>query len=194
MDNVHIEVDDSLVLGVVEALQLKLQPSELKVWLTTHAHRELRERAEERFANEGDDAVGKWAELTRATGIVRQYLGYSPFHPINVRSGALKNLVLNTFTVKDRGASGASLSMPGPASGEMLSKLRVAQQGGFGTGGTTRAGFGRGSARSSSGGEWGNIRTGPNRPAPPRPVLALSQRDSLVLSHSLLDWIRQGIF
>lgn len=185
---IRFEVDDSGVRGVIEALQQRLMPNQLQEFLIAHAHPELKQSAEERFANEGDDIVGAWAELTRTTGLVRSWLGYPPFHPINVRSGALKNFVLNTFTTRVSGGAGAVLMMPGPASGELLSKFRVAQQGGAGLGGVTRSGFGRGSASATHG------ESGPNRPTPPRPVLAIGQRDSLEISLQLLDWLRVGIF
>lgn len=194
MADVHLVVDDTGVRHVIEALQLRLQPDALKEFLIAHAHTALRERAAQRFANEGDDVVGKWAELARATGIVRQFLGYSPFHPINVRTGALRDYVLNTFTTRNSGGAGAVLMMPGPASGEMLSKLRVAQQGGSGTGGTTKSGMGRGSASARGGDFFGHGLAGPNRPTPPRPVLAIGPMDGAEIGRRLLEWVRAGIF
>lgn len=186
-EQVRITVDDSAVRGVIEALQQKLQPSALRGFLATRAHEELKRRAEARFENEGDDAVGSWAELAYMTGRIRSFQGYGPFHPINVRTGKLRNFVLNTFTIRELGA-GATLSMPGQASGKLMSKFRTAQQGGYAPGGATKSGFGRGSASASRG------ESGPNRSAPARPVIGLSEIDSTVLQHELLDWIRQGIF
>lgn len=53
----------------------------------------LRQRARNRFQNEGDEAVGKWAPLAPATQKIREHgreKGYWPDisaeHPINVRS------------------------------------------------------------------------------------------------------------
>jgi hypothetical protein len=186
-EEVRVTVDDSGVRATIDMLMQRLQPSALRGFLATRAHEQLKHRAESRFENEGDDAVGSWAQLAYMTGRVRSFQGFGPFHPINVRTGQLKNFVLNTFTIREM-ASGATLSMPGQASGKLLSKFRTAQQGGYAPGGATKSGFGRGNASATRG------ESGPNRSAPARPVVALSEFDSTLIQHELLDWVRQGIF
>lgn len=55
----------------------------------------LRERAQNRFANEGDDVVGIWAPLEAYTVSVRDSGGYGGEHPINKRSGELESYIVD---------------------------------------------------------------------------------------------------
>jgi len=50
----------------------------------------LVERAEQRFAGEGDDAVGKWAPLMQSTIMYRESAGFGGPRPINKRTGELE--------------------------------------------------------------------------------------------------------
>ena len=168
------------VTAMVLKLQDRLSPSALKGFLIERAHRDLRLRAEQRFSSEGDDATGPWQQLAYATGRIRMFQGYGPFHPINVRTGKLKSFVLNSFTIKAQ-SRGVTLMMPGSATGELMAKFRTAQQGGGGKARTSRPTTGEGSS-------------GPNRMAPARPVLALMSRDREMIYNDLLDWVRAGIF
>jgi len=179
-----IDVDPTEVEAMFHHLQLRLSPGALRVFLNTRAHRDLAMRAQQRFANEGDDATGPWADLTFMTGRIRAWQGYPPFHPINVRTGALRNFVVNTFTVKET-AHGATLKMPGEASGDLLAKLTQAQVGGGGRPRTSRPAHFATRPEGDA---------GPNRPAPPRPVVALSIVDTMMISMDLLEFIRQGSF
>jgi hypothetical protein len=179
MTDFEVTVDTSAAEEMVAKMQQKLMPESLTSFLIAKAHRVLRNRAEERFANEGDEVSGPWKELAYATSRIRAFQGYGAFEPINVRTGALRRFVLNSFTVKQQ-SRGVTLMMPGPASGEMLSKFKTAQQGSIGHT------VGRSGVVTN--------REGPNRPAPARPVLGLGEIDADLISHELLDWIRAGIF
>lgn len=55
----------------------------------------LQQRAQERFADEGDDVVGKWAPLQAYTVQMRQSQGFPGDHPINRRTGELENYIVN---------------------------------------------------------------------------------------------------
>jgi hypothetical protein len=176
-----ITVDSTDVEAMFHKLESRLSPGALRIFLNARAHRDLAQRAQQRFANEGDDASGPWADLAFMTGRIRAWQGFLPFHPINVRTGALRSFVINSYTVKET-VGGATLTMPGEASGTLLAKFTQAQLGG---GGGPRV-----SARPTR--DEGTH--GPNRPAPPRPVVALSVVDTLMISMDLLDFIRQGMF
>lgn len=148
-------------------LERRCSPAGIRVWFRSEAHPILRDRAADRFANEGDDAAGRWADLRAATGLIRHSQGFPAFHPINVRSGRLKWFTLLTYKIQSSSAS-SSLFMPGNAPDRnTLSKLRVAQMGGMPPKGRRTR------------------RAGPSKPAPPRPVVAISGTDERLLNASL---------
>lgn len=88
------------------------------------------ERAEDRFEGEGDDAVGAWAPLRFPTRAVRKDAGYGATGPINVRTGKLKEYVLDSQgDVRSTGSS-ASLKWPDATPrGLTGTKVRTAQRG-----------------------------------------------------------------
>lgn len=185
---VTVHVESAAVQALLNHLRNKLTPMGLIEWMHTRAHIILRERASTRFSSEGDDAVAPWIDLAFATGRIRAAQGYSPYHPINVRSGQLRNFILNSFTVRPSGG-GAVMMMPGNASGTLLSKLRVAQSGG---GNRVETQIARPGLSGRSNATLG-VRSANVRPAPPRPVIALSATDMTLLGHSLMDWIQMGM-
>lgn len=67
----------------------------------------LRERAENRFAVEGDDASGKWAPLQQSTVDIRESSGFGGPGPINRRTGELEAYIT--------GADMGIVSVPGLA-------------------------------------------------------------------------------
>lgn len=168
MSDITITTDAAAVQGLMSHLMSSLQPVGLMEFFSTRGHNILAKRAEDRFSSEGDDAVGRWKQLTRTTARVRQTSGFPGYHPINVRTGQLKDLVVNTYKLRPM-AGGAVMTMPGNAGGTVLSKLRVAQQGSK-RGGNALA-----------------------REVPARPVLALDQIDADLLGHALMDWIQSGL-
>lgn len=92
----------------------------------------LHERATQRFESEGDSASGKWKPLTDYTNKDRQKQGFSAAHPINVRTGQLRDFITNQDgDISQTGIAGTMrLDMPGGTSDdELLSKLETAQLG-----------------------------------------------------------------
>ena len=75
-------------------IEVALTGAGLSIFVSTRVRQWLQERAEARFAAEGDEASGKWAPLTETTNKIRQSLGYPPGGPINVRTGELKRHVV----------------------------------------------------------------------------------------------------
>lgn len=158
---------------MIGKMMARLSPNELRGFLATKTFRYLSARAQARFENEGDDVTGPWAELAFMTGRIRQWHGFQPFHPINVRTGALRHHILNSFRIMQTG-NVATLQMPGNQGNATLrSKIAVAQLGSNGAG-SKRYG-------------------GPNRSAPARPVLGMNDRDALRIGSDLLEWIQLGM-
>lgn len=171
MANLQVEVDDDDVIALLNRLRNQLIPVRVDQFLANRPLRFLRSRVESRFAFEGDDVVGKWQQLRYSTRAIRQSQGFPPAHPINVRTGALYQLARTARVQKQ------TLTMPGrKPSGDLLSKLRVAQMGGSG---------GLASMRLRR-------MIGPQIPAPPRPVLGLGSYDEKIITSQLHEWIMQA--
>ncbi|MGE0342557.1 MAG: hypothetical protein AB7O86_05775 [Porticoccaceae bacterium] len=150
---------------MLRAVANSLSPSGLGRFLDKRVDPFLSERAADRFASEGDDASGKWAQLLEATGYIRLAKGFGRYHPINVRTGDLRNFVVGTHTTSAV-AGGASMVKPAVGgSGEMQKKLRAAQRGGVGPKG---------------------------RPFPARPVVVLNSTDRLEIESLLKFWVESA--
>lgn len=127
-----VYVNDRAVQAAVVAWELALSQASLALWLKTGAVDVLQRRADDRFAAEGDDASGKWADLKPATEDIRDALGFPRSHPINVREGKLEDWLLdNPGSIRMFGAKSAELTWPGPAPlrDEIIDKFEVAQKG-----------------------------------------------------------------
>lgn len=165
--------DIAQVDAEVTRLMMRLRQSSLRIFMQDKVRPFINQRTRDRFRTEGDDASGKWAQLQLTTGRIRMFQGFPPLHPINVRTGQLRTFVTTSSRVSSAGQNGASITFPGTLPrGEIRHKLEIAQVGG------------RGRDRNS--------RSGPNRAAPPRPVLALGFVDQQFVGRSLLDWIKVG--
>jgi hypothetical protein len=174
MSNVIVEIDASEFENLLTRLQERVGQNGLRSFLAIKALREVRHRIEARFAMEGDDATGKWEQLAWMTQRIRAFQGFSPRHPINVRTGAMRRHLLTSFRINAMGGSGATLVVPGnDGNATMNAKVAMAQQGGW--------------TRQS------NRFGGPNRHVPARPVLGVSERDADKVGDLMLDWIRSGI-
>lgn len=171
MIRVSIDADISQTDIQVGQIIAQTTPTSLQNFLMGAARSFLQHRVDARFAAEGDDVSGKWAPLRPATGGIRAALGYRPFHPINVRSGELYKFVRNTFRIRIDPAS-TVLTMPGDGNARVTEKFRVAQKGG-----------GKSKVK-------GSRSIGPNRPAPPRPVIGLSATDERALTQLLMEHIK----
>jgi hypothetical protein len=125
----------------------------------------------DRFQNEGDSTVGRWAPLSPSTEQIRMDMGFAPF-PINERSGELRRALehdRNFRTLVD----GASMDVPGAYEPESVrNKIKTAQQG------------------SVSNPKF------PNSTTPPRPVLGLSDNDMFeimrMIEHEMELFVRFG--
>lgn len=127
---VQIIGDIKGVQAMLSHLETKLLSPAVGAWLTAEVQPYLQERLKQRFDAEGDDVVGKWVPLTAATEAIRTSQGFPAAHPINDRTGELRNYLLNTPGAVNMSPAGATLTMPGtPASGELADKLKTAQSG-----------------------------------------------------------------
>lgn len=173
---VDIVVDDKDVQRLLQSFERAVSTLSLEYLLSNGIADALRWRAQNRFTTEGDSASGKWAALRPATEEIREFLGYSRAHPINKRSGALRQFVGQSKGAVLAMPDGAAMMWPNLAAGDLEDKLRVAQQG---------------SRRGANPG-WPSART------PRRPVVALDQADvALVLGavgRHLEDSMRLGGF
>ena len=84
----------------------------LTEFLVTQVNPVMRNRAFNRFANEGDDAVGKWEPLKKRTEWYRSQQGYPPKHPINVRTGQLRAWMYQTGMLNHLGTDTVELAFP----------------------------------------------------------------------------------
>lgn len=162
---VTIETDRSQVDRIMKSLEQRVNPAGLALFLQTVVDPFLRNRIDQRFANEGDEVVGTWHPLSVATQMIRASYGFPPDHPINKRTGKLHaQLVGNDSDVKASGY-GATLEHPAPGVLDPITakKLKTAQMG------------------SSS----------PRTPA--RPVLGVNENDLLFVTSSLAAWLTQDI-
>lgn len=147
----------------LEKLMIRLSTG-LEIWMKSHLVYWLLYRTKSRFSSEGDDASGPWQPLGPATEAIRGAAGYGPAHPINVRTGDLRDYLLG-----DRGdvmgvGGGYQLTYPGNTGTAVdQEKLRTAQRG----------------------------KPSPNTPE--RPVLALGIEDYNKIHEDLADFITQDL-
>lgn len=151
--DIDLTGDAEYVEKMIDHLDQKLGSQGLTSFLSMSVYPYLLRRAKERFQNEGDSAVGKWAPLAPATEVIRTQMGYGGSHPINVRTGALERYITQGTVTSAVQATpvGAFLQHPAHApSGKLAKKLKGAQQGDA---------------------------TAGHRGAPPRPVLGMDEVD-----------------
>lgn len=151
--DIELTGDAAYVEKLLDHLEQKLGPAGLTSFLSMSVYPYLLKRAKERFQNEGDSAVGKWAPLAPATEVIRQQMGYGGKHPINVRTGELERYITQGTVTSAVQATPAGAFLQHPArkpTGRLAKKLKGAQQG------DPTAGF---------------------HGAPPRPVLAMDEVD-----------------
>lgn len=128
--SIQIVGDVAGVQAMLSHLESKLHPPQMGMFLQAYVEPYLQKRAGDRFSNEGDDAVGKWAPLKPATEGIRSSQGYGSAHPINRRTGELEDYIRNTPGSVLIHPAGANLTYPGtPASGELADKVSTAQGG-----------------------------------------------------------------
>lgn len=137
--NVVITGDSRGVDLMVSRLSLLLSPVGMAAFLGGQVTPYLKQRAQSRFASEGDEAVGgPWAALLPATVQIRENLGLSGEHPINRRTGELERWVTDSAPSVLAGAGIATLVYPGNKPvGKLSEKVKTAQTGKRGGGKST---------------------------------------------------------
>jgi hypothetical protein len=114
----------------LDKLILFLSPPATAAFLSAEVGPYLSKRAKERFQGEGDDVVGKWAELKPATVAIRESMNLPGEHPINRRSGELEDWVVSSGWNAYPTGTGATLRYPkDKPSGTVKDKVMTAQQG-----------------------------------------------------------------
>lgn len=158
----QVDVDVKDVMRLIDTLD-RLLDVEIGHWMRDDLQDYLVNRASGRFTSEGDDASGAWAPLKPSTEVTRARHGFSPAHPINVRTHDLQNFIL--------GASGSVVGAgtwqfiwPGdPPSGDLVDKMQTAQTGSV------------------------------NPSTVPRPVIALGAKDYNEILDSLTVFMMNGL-
>lgn len=131
--SIQITVDESDVERLLRNVGDALDTVGIYAFLHSSVGPWLRERAENRFANEGDDVVGNWEPLSPATNLMRADQGFPPEHPINHRTGELERYITRSGWDIMTSPTLSVLKFPGgpPPGGELANKVRTAQAGSF---------------------------------------------------------------
>jgi hypothetical protein len=125
-----IDVHKDSVEALLMRMDTALSPFAIASFLGGPVEEYIRSRAAERFANEGDDVVGKWAPLKPATQAIRAQEGYGAEGPINRRTDELMNYIVGSPGRTQAHGLGATLTYPGTKPvGETSDKMRTAQVG-----------------------------------------------------------------
>lgn len=128
------------ILAMLNKIDSAFSPVGMARFMNTRVVPELRERARGRFAQEGDDASGKWAPLSPATVSIRQagidsghFVGITASHPINVRTGDMEEYITQgSGDITHEGIGNISLHYPSrslPSKKSIADKVRRAQVG-----------------------------------------------------------------
>lgn len=161
---VTFEVDRQHLDLVLGSLAAKLSPPGLASFLDMIVDPFIRERINQRFAMEGDDVSGAWHPLSAATQHIRASYGFPAAHPINVRTGELRDWLVNTPSdIKVSGFTAEANHPPPTTDSVMNTKLVTAQSG----------------------------KAHPKTPA--RPVIGLDENDLLFVTSSLVAYISEGM-
>lgn len=91
----------------------------------------VQERAQTRFAQEGDDVSGKWAPLQQATVEIREHAGFEGARPINKRTGELEQYITQSQigVVSAPGVGVMTYPNNEPNSAGLRQKVQTAQAG-----------------------------------------------------------------
>ncbi len=129
---IDIDVDTSDVESLLRRMDTAISDFGLAMFMNMRVHPYLQTRAKNRFKNEGDDVVGKWAPLLPATEKIRIRSQYpiGGASPINRRSDELMNYITGTDSAITSVAGVSILKFPGTApTGELAEKVKTAQRG-----------------------------------------------------------------
>lgn len=93
----YLQFDDKSIKRVIKAAIRAIEPQGISEFNNVVAAPLLQLYAKNRFENEGQNtlgtAVGKWDPLRPYTQQDRKMHGFPPKHPINVRTGGLKDWI-----------------------------------------------------------------------------------------------------
>ncbi len=162
--HVLIETDSSEADAVIDSLLEKMSPVGLSAFLHTIVDPWVRNRIDQRFANEGDEMSGDWHPLAVSTQQIRASYGYPPDHPINVRTGKMRSFLVGTNSDVKPNGFGATLQHPPPTADPITAKKIATAQSG-----------------SSF------------PPTPARPVVGLDENDLIFVTSSLAAWLTQDM-
>ena len=120
------------VQHMLNSIDSALSPVGLAAFLHGDVGPWVKQRAADRFRDEGDDVTGKWAPLAASTVEFRENAGFEGAHPINKRTGELEAYITqgNVDVVAAPGV--ATMRYPsksGTVSKALRQKLKTAQQG-----------------------------------------------------------------
>jgi len=128
--NVRFFVDAEWPMADVTQVTRRLSGASLSEFMMREVSPFLRKRASIRFAVEGDHASGAWDPLGYMSQKNRILLGFGAEHPINVRTGDLRDWVLGNYGEITKVTEGSTeLTWPGETSGELDEKFTTAQVG-----------------------------------------------------------------
>lgn len=171
-DDVVIVVEEEQVEEMLLRLVMATSTAGIAAWAKADIDPWLSRRAANRFDSEGDKASGGWKPLSALSQEWREMQGFPPDHPINVRTGALKDYVTRKADgfFYPNGAGGGRYLYPGdavPFTNYIAAKLKTAQQGR----------------------KRGENKLFANATTPARPVLALDETDVLALTQSYANYL-----
>lgn len=150
-----VKVDAKGVINVVDTLEDRLSDTRLMWFLDKVVSPYLSDVIVDRFAYEGDAASGPWPPLAVYTERLKRWLG-APSDAPNERSGDMMAHLAYDHAVEPW-ALGALLRIPDRSDAAMEKKLRTAQEG-------------EPAGSNPFGGD-----------TPPRPVLAMSEREEAAI-------------
>lgn len=163
--DLEVTIDTADLEATLTRMETSLSPMGLSIFLIGGVLPFIKERAEARFASEGDDVSGKWAPLEPSTQEFRANgpWGVGPSSPINRRSGDLEEYITRSNSTIITGADSAVMVYPDTApTGPLDEKVRTAQGG---------------KAKPKT---------------PPRPVLGLSATDMVYTMSALQFYVEHG--
>lgn len=119
------------VQAMLQTIDSALSPVGLAAFLYGSVGPWVKQRAEARFTNEGDDVTGPWAPLKQTTVDWRESQGFGGEHPINRRTGELEEYITQGNIQVTATAGAGVMKFPGdaPRSKSLTEKMRTAQKG-----------------------------------------------------------------
>jgi hypothetical protein len=165
MFDLDITIDTADLEATLTRMETSLSPVGLSIFLIGGVLPWVKERAEMRFASEGDEVSGRWAPLETSTQEFRANgpWGVGSSHPINRRSGDLEEYITKSNSSIVTGGDSAIMYYPDTApTGPLKEKVETAQGG----------------------------KAKPKTPA--RPVLGLGANDLLYTMEALQFYVEHG--